>query len=133
MKTATITQDILLPGAPHDIFELWMDSEKHASFTNGEAKIDRQVGGAFTTFDGWATGKTLELVPDKKIVQLWRAEEWPAGHFSTITVLLAPAPTGTAVTFTQTDIPSTFAKGVTKGWQDFYWTPIQKLLTSDKS
>lgn len=120
----------MLPGSPHEIFELWMDEKQHAGFTNGEAKIDRRVGGAFTTFDGWATGTTVELVPDKKIVQRWRAEDWPADHYSTITVVLAPALKGTKVMFTQTELPTSFAKNVTQGWRDYYWGPMKEALES---
>ncbi|MGZ5502718.1 MAG: SRPBCC domain-containing protein [Halobacteriota archaeon] len=39
----------------------------------------------FSSFDGWASGTTLELIPDKKIMQKWRAAEWPEGHYSTVT------------------------------------------------
>ena len=55
-----------------------MDSKKHAEFTHSPAIIDRKVGGEFITFDGWASGTTLELIPDKKIEQKWRAADWPA-------------------------------------------------------
>lgn len=132
MKTTTIKQGCMLPGTSHEVFELWMDTKKHASFTNGEARIDRKIGGAFTTFDGWATGTTLELVPDRKIVQLWRASDWPEGHFSKITVLLAKAPKGTKVMFSQTDLPTSFAKSIAKGWKEFYWEPMRELLLENQ-
>jgi hypothetical protein len=52
-----------------------MDSEKHTAFTHSSADIGKEVGDAFSTFDGWASGTNLELIPDKKIVQKWRAED----------------------------------------------------------
>ncbi|MBI4426822.1 MAG: SRPBCC domain-containing protein [Candidatus Kerfeldbacteria bacterium] len=82
----------MLPGTPHQVYELLMDEKQHASFSGGEASISQKVGGAFSTFDGWASGKNVELIPDKKIVQTWRADDWPAGHYSTITIKLLKAP-----------------------------------------
>lgn len=120
----------MIPGTPHQVFELWMDSTKHAAMTGGEAQISRQVGGTFQTFDGWASGKNLELVKDKKIVQTWRGDDWPAGHFSTLTVQLIKAPTGTKLLFTQVDVPADKAKDVAKGWREYYWVPMKKILST---
>lgn len=128
MKTTTIKQGGMFTGTPHEVYELWMDAKKHATFTGSLAKIDRKVGGKFTTFDGWATGENIELVPDKKIVQTWRGEDWPAGHYSTLMIKLLPAKNGTKLLFTQTDVPTTVAKDVADGWRQYYWEPMKKTL-----
>lgn len=132
MKTTTIKQGAMMPGTPHEVFELLMDSKKHAEFTGGEASIERKIGGAFNTFDGWATGTTIELIKDKKIVQKWRGSEWPTGHFSVATFTLLPAPGGnTKLLFSQTDVPTAFAKDIAKGWREFYWIPMKNLLVKN--
>lgn len=128
IKTQTIKQGAMLPGTPHDVFELLMDEKQHAEFTGGEAKVSRSVGGSFVTFDGWASGKNVELVKDKKIVQTWRADDWPDGHYSTITIQLIKAPKDTKLLFTQTDVPIMFGKDVAKGWKEYYWEPMKKAL-----
>lgn len=129
MKTTTIKQGAMMPGTPHQVFELLMDSTKHASFTGGEAKISRKVGGSFSIFDGWAEGKNLEVVKDKKIIQHWRGSDWPAGHFSTVTFTLLPAPKGkTKLLFLQTAVPVSVAKDVAQGWRDYYWAPMKAAL-----
>ncbi|MBI4426141.1 MAG: SRPBCC domain-containing protein [Candidatus Kerfeldbacteria bacterium] len=140
MKTTTIKQGCMLPGTPHQVYELLMDEKQHASFTGGEASISQKVGGAFSTFDGWASGKNVELVPDQKIVQTWRADDprqergpakgggWPPGHYSTLTIKLLKAPKGTKLLFTQTDVPSQHAKSIARGWKDYYWNPLRELL-----
>ncbi len=120
----------MFPGTPHQVYELWMDSKRHAAFTNGEARISRKIGGSFSTFDGWASGKNIELIPDKKIVQTWRGDDWPDDHVSAITIRLLPAKGGkTKLLFVQTDVPAGVAKDVAKGWRDFYWGPMKELLT----
>lgn len=130
MKTTSLRQSASFPASPHEMFELLMDAKKHAAFTGGEAAISRKVGGKFTTFDGWAEGKNLELVLDKKIVQTWRNSDWPEGHYSTITFELRKTKDGTRLTFTQTDLPSQFAKAIAQGWKDYYWEPMREMLTS---
>jgi uncharacterized protein YndB with AHSA1/START domain len=40
------------------------------------AEISREVGGAFTLFGGYITGRHVELVPNERIVQAWRTAGW---------------------------------------------------------
>ncbi|MFA6553052.1 MAG: SRPBCC family protein [Patescibacteria group bacterium] len=128
-STISIKQGGLIHGTPSQVYELWMDSAKHSALTGSEAKISPSVGGEFTMFGGWATGRNIELNPNKKIIQTWRGEDWPEGHFSTLTVHLLPAPGGTKLLFTQTGVPISLAKSVAKGWNDFYWEPMKKYFT----
>jgi activator of HSP90 ATPase len=128
MKTKTIKQVITIKAGPHEIYEALMDSKKHAAFTGDTAKISRKVGGKFSTFGGYADGVNLELVPDEKIVQTWRAGDWPEGHYSKVTFTLEKAPGGTRLTFTQSDVPEDRYDDISQGWQDYYWTPMKETL-----
>ena len=129
MKTTTIKQRVMLPGSPHDVFELLMDEKKHAEFTGGKAKISRDIRGAFSVFDGWATGVTMNLIADKKIVQTWRGADWPKDTFSKVTFTLSTAKHGsTKLEFLQTDVPAKFANDVAQGWRDYYWEPMKEAL-----
>lgn len=128
-KVGTIAQKVIINGStPHAVFEVLMDEKQHAVLTKGEVQISRKVGGAFTTFDGWASGHNVSLVPGKKIVQTWRADDWPADVMSTITVQLLPAPKGTKLLFTQTGVPANKAKDIARGWRDYYWGPLQEFF-----
>ena len=91
MAKNTIKQSVTIKAKPHDVYEALMDAKKHAKFTGGKAVISREVGGKFNVFDGYAEGVNLELVPDKKIVQSWRADDWPKGHYSKATFDLKAA------------------------------------------
>lgn len=121
----------MMPGTPHQVFELLMDSTQHSALTGGQTKINRRVGGQFSIFDGWAVGTNIELVKDKKIVQLWRGADWPIGHYSTAIFTLRPAPGGqTKLLFNQTDVPIGVAKAIAQGWRDYYWAPMKEVLRS---
>jgi activator of HSP90 ATPase len=114
--------------SPHEVYEALMDAKKHAAFTEGAAKISRQVGGTFSISDGEIEGKNLELVPDRKIVQAWRYSDWPVGHYSTATFELEKIDKGTRLTFTQRDVPDDKYEDIKQGWKDYYWLPMKEML-----
>ena len=123
-----IQQTVTFQASPHDVYEALMDSAKHAAFTGEAAEISREVGGAYSAYGGYITGKNLELLPDQKIVQSWRAVDWPAGKFSTVTFLLLPIPGGTRLNFTHVDVPDGTEEEFTQGWIDNYWKPMKAML-----
>jgi activator of HSP90 ATPase len=128
MKTKTIKQSVTFRARPHDVYEALMDSEKHARFTSGEAHISREVGGKFSAFDGYSEGVNIELVPDEKIVQSWRAGDWPEGHYSRATFIIKEDEGNTRLTFTQSGVPEKQYEDIAHGWQDYYWGPMKKML-----
>ena len=128
VKTQTITQTVLIKAPPHDVFELIMDEEKHGKLTHSKAVVSRKIGGEFSIYDGELTGKNLELELDKKIVQFWRASDWPKGHFSTIAFNLEKVKNGTRINFVQDGVPDEFVKEISDGWKTYYWDPMKKML-----
>ena len=133
MKTATIRQELLVRGAtPHDIYEMLLDSRKHAAFTDYPARIERKVGGQFEAGGGYITGRNLELHKDRKIIQAWRADEpaWPADHFSRATVSLKKVKGGTRLSFYQSGIPARYAKIMKQGWWEYYWNPLKETFAA---
>jgi activator of HSP90 ATPase len=124
----TITQKIVLNGSAHEIYEMLMDSDKHAEFTGQEAKISREVGGKIEAFDGWVQGKNLELIPDKKIVQKWRGKDWEKDVWSKVTFVLNEKESKTELSLKHEDIPDDKVNSVDKGWREHYWDKIEKIL-----
>jgi len=129
MNTKTLHQTVEIRASPHEVYEALMDSKKHSEFTGDEAIIGRNVGDPFSAFSEWATGVNKELIPDKKIVQTWRGEDWPEDHYSVVTYELKPTEVGTLLEFTQTDIPEEFFEEISEGWVDNYWEPLKEYLS----
>jgi len=132
MNTKTLHQTIHFNLPAHTLYDALMDSKKHAAFTDAAATISRKIGGAFQTYDGYATGKNLELIPDKKIVQTWRASDWPEGHYSTVTFEFSEKDGQTTLVFTQTDIPEDAFEEIKQGWQEWYWDRLKTYLAPQK-
>ncbi len=130
MKTKTIRQSATFAASPHAVYEMLMDSRKHARFTGEKAKISRTVGGTFSAYDGYITGVNLTLEPDKEIVQSWRGSDWPEGHFSKVTFSLEEVKGGTRLTFRHSGVPEEFYEDIKQGWRDYYWTPMKEMLAS---
>ncbi len=128
MQTKTIKQCLTVRVSAHEIYEVLMDSARHTQLTGERAKISKEVGGKFSAYDGYASGENVELIPDQKIVQTWRASDWPKGHFSKITIILKESKGATEVSFVQEDVPEEFYDDVYEGWFDFYWEPLKQML-----
>ena len=128
MKLKIIRQSATFKASPHEVYEALTDSRKHSKFTEAKASISREVGGTFTAYDGYTEGVNLELVKDKKIVQKWRADDWPEGHYSTVTFELEKAGAGTKMKFTQTSVPEDQYEAVSDGWVEHYWDKMKKML-----
>ena len=124
----TIKQTVTFKTTPHKVYEALMDSKKHAAFTGDKASISRVVGGKFTAYGDYIAGKNVELVPDEKIVQDWRAVDWPEGYFSRITFKFTPVPKGTRLEFTHSRLPDGTEEEFKQGWIDNYWEPMKKYL-----
>ena len=129
-KTGVIEQEITIKCTPHEIYEAFMNSKIHSKFTEGKAKISRDIGGNFSVFEGSINGKNIELIQDQKIIQSWRGdgENWPKGYYSTITIILELIDEGTLIKFTHVDIPEGAIESVKEGWNTYYWEPLKELL-----
>ena len=123
-----IEQTIIIKATPHEVYEALMDSDKHAAFTNGAASISREVGGDYMAYDGYISGKNLELVPDQKIIQSWRASDWPETQFSRIEFVFSTVAEGTQIKFTHSSLPEGTEEEFTQGWIDNYWEPLREFL-----
>ena len=111
-----IRQEVVLPATPGRIYSAYMDSAEHEAFTNnGPASISDDVGGAFSCHGGAISGRNVELVAGKRIVQAWRVASWPAGVYSLVRIDLEPAGTQTRVKLTHDAQHSILSLGLSMG------------------
>jgi len=93
------------------------------------AQISTEAGGAFALFGGFITGRHVELVPNVRVVQAWRAGDWPAGVYSIARFELVEQGSGSKIIFDQAGFPKGEAESLASGWKAHYWEPLAKLLT----
>lgn len=124
----TIKQSVVIKSPPRTVFQMLIDPRKHSKFTGMKATLQHKVGGKFTAYGNDLAGFTLEVIPNKKIVQAWRANDWPKGHYSLATFTFSPVKGGTRLSLTQLDVPNKHYSGINQGWKDAYWKPLKKAL-----
>jgi uncharacterized protein YndB with AHSA1/START domain len=73
-----------IPASAQDVYEAWLDSLAHTEMTGGEAIMSDEVGAEVAAWDGYITGRNLELVPGERIVQSWRTSEFTDEHEDSI-------------------------------------------------
>lgn len=92
------------------------------------AEIANAAGGAFSFFGGYVTGRNVELVPNERIVQAWRAGSWPPGIYSIVRFELVDQGSDTKMVFEHTGFPKGDAEHLVEGWKTNYWAPLSKFL-----
>lgn len=131
-KSITIHQEIDFTASPERIYEALLDTKQFIAFSGRAAQINREVGGAFTLFDGHITGRNVELVPNKRVVQAWRATDWPEGAYSIARFELKPQGTGTHLVFDHIGFPEGLRDHLAEGWNGHYWELLRKYCQQNR-
>ena len=82
----------------------------------------------FSLFGGYIVGRSLELVPGKRVVQAWRAAQWEEGVYSIVRFELKPVDSGTRLVFDQAGFPEGTGAHLEEGWKKMYWDPMRKYV-----
>jgi uncharacterized protein YndB with AHSA1/START domain len=128
MSTESITLWEIFPASPREIYEAWLSSA-HGKMVGSTATVDPRVGGAFTAWDGYIRGTTLELEPYRRIVQAWRTTQFPpASPDSRFELMLEQVEGGTRLTIRHTEIPEGQGGIYEQGWIDHYFRPMKEYF-----
>lgn len=84
--TVTDTEEFRAPAS--ELYQTFTDPQRIAAFTRAAPKLfeGAKKGGKYELFGGNVSGEYLELVEPTKIVQSWRLDQWPKGHFSRLEI-----------------------------------------------
>jgi activator of HSP90 ATPase len=126
----TISVSESFPITSDKLYKAWLDSKEHSSFTGSKAVVSKGLNRKFTAYDGYISEKNLILEPNKRIVQSWRATDFPEKHpDSFIEIIFEPQKTGTKLTLKHSGIPEGMGKDYKKGWKDFYFKPMKEYYS----
>ncbi len=124
-----IRQRVRFNASPARLFNMYMDSRQHSAATHAKAVVSRKVGGKFSAFGGTITGKMLLIVPNRMIVQSWRAKHWKKTDLDSILVLaFSKTRRGTQIGLVHVNVPECDHDGVSNGWGKYYWKPWRTYL-----
>jgi uncharacterized protein YndB with AHSA1/START domain len=125
---AKIHQEVTFAAAPAEVYQALIDSAKHAKFTSAPAEIGSSVGDAWSAYGGKIFGRHVELVEGARIVQTWRAGNWPEGVHSVVRFELKPDGGGTKVILDHDALADDQVQHIDGGWTKMYWEPLRKYL-----
>lgn len=118
---------VTLHAKAETIYKAWLSTEGHVAMTGSPAKVDGAVDGDFSAWDGYIQGMFLELEKNKRILQAWRAAEFPSeAEDSIVEILLEESRGKTTLTLKHWNIPAGQAEGYKTGWEDFYFKPMRE-------
>ncbi|MFI5299939.1 MAG: SRPBCC domain-containing protein [Polyangiales bacterium] len=120
----------LIAATPQDVYDAWLDSERHSKMTGGgPASVQPIVGSAFTAWDGYIRGVNEGLESGRRIVQAWRTTEFPAdAPDSRVDILLEAEGAGTRVSLRHDAIPIDQVEAYRGGWEEFYFAPMRRYF-----
>jgi activator of HSP90 ATPase len=122
-----------LPAEPKAVYKAWLSGREHTAMTGGAATASTKVGGRFTAWDGYVTGKNLKLKPHWCIVQSWRTTQFAAGDpDSRLELCIHPSGDGSELLLIHTEIPAEQLEGYRSGWVDYYFEPMKAYFAARK-
>ncbi|MFY4777431.1 SRPBCC domain-containing protein [Metabacillus sp. RGM 3146] len=128
--SSTIHQEVIfLKASPKQVYDALIDANQFSTVSGGApTEINAEAGGAFSLFGGMITGRNIELIPNERIVQAWRAVNWPEGAYSIAKFEIKEQGEETLVIFDHAGFPEGQSEHLAGGWKDNYWGPLEKYL-----
>ena len=127
----TYTLTTTIPASARAIYEAWLDSIAHSEMTGSAAEMSDEIDAEVSAWDGYISGRNLELVPGERIVQSWRTTKFDDDQDdSVVTVLLEEAEDGTLLTLIHSNVPDDHRSYEEGGWQSNYFEPMQAYFAA---
>ena len=120
-----IKQSVTINATPEEVYTALISAVEFGKFTGAPAEISNEEGGAFSCFGGQITGRHIELSPNKRIIQAWRAGPWPEGVYSIVKFDISKSGTSTVIDLEHTGYPDDGEEHLEGGWHKMYWEPLK--------
>lgn len=128
LATETFSCKLEFSGPPVEVFHCFTDKARMSVFTQSEATIEAVPGTEFKLFHGSIVGTVEKAIPGERLVQKWRFQSWPEGHFSKVDMKFSAAGSGTLLTLKHSAIPSDDFDRTRAGWRTNFWERIRLVF-----
>jgi activator of HSP90 ATPase len=132
VNTSTVTDNEEFRTTSEELYETFVDPQRIAAFTRSPPKVfeGAQQGGKFELFGGNVSGEYVELQKPTKIVQKWRLNQWPAGHYSTLNIEFDQNDVDhvTVMRVTWTGVPVGQEEVTKRNWLEYYVKSIKQTF-----
>lgn len=125
----TVNQSVILPARAKVLYAMYLSSRAHGTITGGKVVVSSRRGSKFRAFGGALSGRMLQTIPGRLIVQAWRSSAFGKGDVdSTLILRFTPKGSSGRIDLVHVNVPNHDYRGVSKGWKNYYWKPWRKVL-----
>ena len=103
---------------PSDVYSAITNPFTIELWSGYPAIMSTEPGSEFSLWEGDITGKNLEFVQNKKVVQEWYFGDQP--EKSIVTITISPDRENSLVTVEQSNIPDEEFTSIADGWREYY-------------
>ena len=129
VNTTTVTATDEFRTTAEELFQTFTDPDRLAAFTRSPPKPleAAQQGARFELFGGNVSGKHVLLDPPRTIVQDWRLNQWPQGHYSQLRIDFDQNDVDhvTVMRVTWTGVPIGQEEVTKRNWGEYYVRSIK--------
>ncbi|NQX93053.1 MAG: SRPBCC domain-containing protein [Flavobacteriales bacterium] len=131
-QTENIFQVIELNISASELYNIFMNEQKHTAFTGKKACIEAEPGGSFSFCNGNHTGHFLKLVENKLIVLAWTHKKFPRNRYSIVHLQFEKTENGCRLSMNHTGVPESCDGWLTEAWNKTYWEPLSKYIVEEE-
>jgi uncharacterized protein YndB with AHSA1/START domain len=130
MKKEAIRVSTTIPAAPTTLYLAWLNTEQHSAMTGAAAKFDTEVGGKYSSLNGYVSGKLVILDLGRRIVASWRTTDFGRDDpDSRVEIFLEAMGGSTRLTILHTDIPEGQGDKARDTWNEKYFGPMRNFFS----
>ncbi|KAK3316049.1 putative chaperone binding protein [Apodospora peruviana] len=137
VNTTTVTDNEEFRTTAEELYQTFTDPQRLAAFTRAPPKVfeGAKKGGKFELFGGNVSGEYLELQEPTKIVQSWRLNQWPQGHFSKLQIEFDQNDVDhvTVMRVEWTGVPIGQEEVTKRNWLEYYVRSIKQTFGQPKN
>ncbi len=114
----TFKKTFRINAEPSDVYSAITNPYTIELWSGYPAIMIAEPGTEFSLWEGDITGKNLEFIPDRKIVQEWYFGDQT--EKSIVTITISSDRENAVVTVEQTNIPDNDFDDIAEGWREYY-------------
>ena len=132
VNTTTVTDNEEFRTTAAELYQTFTDPQRLTAFTRAPPKVfeGAKVGGKFELFGGNVSGEFVELQEPTRLVQTWRLDQWPKGHFSKLQIDFDQNDVEhvTVMRVTWSGVPVGQEEVTKRNWGEYYVRSIKKTF-----
>jgi activator of HSP90 ATPase len=114
----TFKKTFRINAEPSDVFSALTNPITIELWSGYHAVMSTEPGSEFSLWEGDITGKNIEFIQDKKVVQEWYFGD--QAEKSILTITLQKDGENSSVTVEHTNIPDEDFGDIAEGWREYY-------------